>query len=143
MGAAETLGPGDRAGCGFWGAVRNAIAINHLAVDFWRFGFVYWILYGFWPLEFEPWHENAIWMGPGALIADDWIHISFDGHWWWQSGRAADDASWKNHHQAVATSSGFGLLIAVPSVVSFFFVDIEAASRPHYSLGAWILWSLD
>ena len=31
---------------------------------------------------------------------------------------------------------GFGLLIAAPSVVSFFFVDIEAGSRPPYSLGA-------
>ena len=42
----------------------------------------------------------------------------------------------KTIHQAVATSSGFGLLIAAPSVVSFFFVDIEAGSRPPYSLGA-------
>lgn len=100
-------------------------------------------LNSFWPLGLRLWHKNAIWMGTGALIADEQIFISFDGHWCWQSGRAADDASWKNHHQAVATSSGFGLLIAVPSVVSFFFVDIEAASRPHYSLGAWILWSLD
>ena len=64
---------------------------------FWRFWFAYWILYGFWPLRLEPWFEDAIGMGAGAFIAADWIHISFDGHWWWQSGRAADDASWKNH----------------------------------------------
>ena len=41
----------------------------------------------------------------------------------------------KTIHQAVATSSGFGFLIAAPSVVSFFFVDIEAASRPPIRWG--------
>ncbi|MEP3844177.1 MAG: sulfite exporter TauE/SafE family protein [Paracoccaceae bacterium] len=38
-------------------------------------------------------------------------------------------------HRAVATASGFGVLIAVPSVVAFLFVGIEGA-RPPYTIGA-------
>lgn len=37
-------------------------------------------------------------------------------------------------HRAVATAAGFGLLIAAPSVVAFFFVDIPTA--PPLTLGA-------
>ncbi|WP_172294295.1 sulfite exporter TauE/SafE family protein [Pseudoruegeria sp. HB172150] len=39
-------------------------------------------------------------------------------------------------HRAVATASGFGLLIAVPSVVGFLFVSIDPAFRPPWTLGA-------
>jgi len=38
-------------------------------------------------------------------------------------------------HRAVATAAGFGLLIAVPSVIAFLFVEIEAA-RPPLTVGA-------
>jgi uncharacterized membrane protein YfcA len=39
-------------------------------------------------------------------------------------------------HRAVATSSGFGLLIAVPSVFGFFFVSLDPALRPPMTVGA-------
>lgn len=39
-------------------------------------------------------------------------------------------------HRAVATAAGFGVLIAVPSVIAFFFVQIPADVRPPYTLGA-------
>ena len=39
-------------------------------------------------------------------------------------------------HRAVATSSGFGLLIAVPSVLGFFFVGLDAVNRPPLTVGA-------
>ena len=39
-------------------------------------------------------------------------------------------------HRAVATAAGFGLLIAVPSVVAFLFVTIEPDSRPPFTVGA-------
>lgn len=39
-------------------------------------------------------------------------------------------------HRAVATASGFGLIIAVPSVIGFFMVDIGSEGRPPYTLGA-------
>ncbi|UOA32265.1 hypothetical protein DSM110093_02051 [Sulfitobacter sp. DSM 110093] len=38
-------------------------------------------------------------------------------------------------HKAVATAAGFGLLIAVPSVIAFLFVDI-AQNRPPLTIGA-------
>lgn len=38
-------------------------------------------------------------------------------------------------HQAVATAAGFGLLIAVPSVIGFFFLTMPAAERPPLTLG--------
>ncbi|MGJ8547187.1 MAG: sulfite exporter TauE/SafE family protein [Sulfitobacter sp.] len=38
-------------------------------------------------------------------------------------------------HRAVATAAGFGVLIAVPAVVGFLLVDIDAA-RPPFTLGA-------
>ncbi len=38
-------------------------------------------------------------------------------------------------HRAVATAAGFGVLIAVPSVIGFLFIDIETA-RPPYTVGA-------
>ncbi|UWR32391.1 sulfite exporter TauE/SafE family protein [Sulfitobacter sp. W027] len=38
-------------------------------------------------------------------------------------------------HRAVATAAGFGLLIAVPSVIAFLFVDI-AQNRPPLTIGA-------
>lgn len=38
-------------------------------------------------------------------------------------------------HRAVATAAGFGILIAVPSVIGFLFVEIETA-RPPLTLGA-------
>jgi len=37
-------------------------------------------------------------------------------------------------HRAVATASGFGVIIAVPSVVGFLFADIDAA--PPFTIGA-------
>ena len=39
-------------------------------------------------------------------------------------------------HRAVATAAGFGVLIAVPSVIGFLFVELDAASRPPWTLGA-------
>ncbi len=39
-------------------------------------------------------------------------------------------------HNAVATSSGFGVLIAVPSVVGFFFVPLEVQNVPPLTVGA-------
>ncbi len=38
-------------------------------------------------------------------------------------------------HRAVATAAGFGVLIAVPSVIGFLMVDI-ASGRPPYTIGA-------
>jgi len=38
-------------------------------------------------------------------------------------------------HQAVATAAGFGVLIAVPSVLGFFFVTMPDAERPPLTLG--------
>lgn len=39
-------------------------------------------------------------------------------------------------HRAVATASGFGLLIAVPSTIGFLFVEIDPAYRPPLTVGA-------
>lgn len=39
-------------------------------------------------------------------------------------------------HRAVATAAGFGVLIAVPSVLGFLLVDIPEAVRPPLTLGA-------
>ncbi|PQO22427.1 hypothetical protein C2I36_13115 [Rhodobacteraceae bacterium WD3A24] len=39
-------------------------------------------------------------------------------------------------HRAVATAAGFGLLIAVPSVIAFLFVGIDPAFRPPFTVGA-------
>ncbi|MBE1282505.1 MAG: TSUP family transporter [Rhodobacteraceae bacterium] len=39
-------------------------------------------------------------------------------------------------HRAVATAAGFGVIIAVPSVIGFFFVPIDPAVRPPLTIGA-------
>ncbi len=39
-------------------------------------------------------------------------------------------------HRAVATASGFGVAIAVPSVLGFLFLEIDAANRPPFTVGA-------
>jgi uncharacterized membrane protein YfcA len=39
-------------------------------------------------------------------------------------------------HRAVATAAGFGVLIAVPSVIGFLFVPIDPAVRPPFTVGA-------
>ena len=39
-------------------------------------------------------------------------------------------------HRAVATAAGFGVIIAVPSVIGFLFVQIEPAYRPPLTFGA-------
>ena len=39
-------------------------------------------------------------------------------------------------HRAVATAAGFGVIIAVPSVIGFLFVQIPAESRPPLTIGA-------
>ena len=39
-------------------------------------------------------------------------------------------------HRAVATAAGFGLLIAVPSVIVFLFVEIAPDARPPFTIGA-------
>lgn len=39
-------------------------------------------------------------------------------------------------HRAVATAAGFGMLIAVPSVIGFLFLSVAADSRPPYTVGA-------
>ena len=39
-------------------------------------------------------------------------------------------------HRAVATAAGFGVIIAVPSVIGFLFLEIDAARRPPLTIGA-------
>jgi len=39
-------------------------------------------------------------------------------------------------HRAVATAAGFGVIIAVPSVLGFLFLDIAEAGRPPFTIGA-------
>ncbi|MEP1944809.1 MAG: sulfite exporter TauE/SafE family protein, partial [Sulfitobacter sp.] len=39
-------------------------------------------------------------------------------------------------HRAVATAAGFGVLIAVPSVIGFLFVPLDPATRPPLTIGA-------
>ncbi len=39
-------------------------------------------------------------------------------------------------HRAVATAAGFGVIIAVPSVIGFLIVDIDAEGRPPFTIGA-------
>lgn len=39
-------------------------------------------------------------------------------------------------HRAVATAAGFGVIIAVPSVIGFLFLPVEAAVRPPLTVGA-------
>lgn len=39
-------------------------------------------------------------------------------------------------HRAVATAAGFGVIIAVPSVIAFLLVQVDPATRPPYTVGA-------
>ena len=39
-------------------------------------------------------------------------------------------------HRAVATAAGFGITIAVPSAIGFLFLEIDAAHRPPFTIGA-------
>ena len=39
-------------------------------------------------------------------------------------------------HRAVATAAGFGVIIAVPSVIGFLFLQIDPATRPPFTIGA-------
>jgi len=39
-------------------------------------------------------------------------------------------------HQAVATAAGFGVLIAVPSVIGFLFLPVDPLARPPLTIGA-------
>ncbi len=39
-------------------------------------------------------------------------------------------------HRAVATAAGFGVIIAVPSVIGFLMVDIAPENRPPFTVGA-------
>lgn len=39
-------------------------------------------------------------------------------------------------HRAVATAAGFGVIIAVPSVIGFLFLPIDPATRPPITVGA-------
>lgn len=39
-------------------------------------------------------------------------------------------------HRAVATAAGFGVIIALPSVIGFLFVDVAAGSAPPFTVGA-------
>ncbi|WP_299560031.1 sulfite exporter TauE/SafE family protein [uncultured Sulfitobacter sp.] len=39
-------------------------------------------------------------------------------------------------HRAVATAAGFGVLIAVPSVIGFLFVGMDPATRPPLTIGS-------
>jgi len=39
-------------------------------------------------------------------------------------------------HRAVATAAGFGMTIAVPSVIGFLMLDIAAENRPPFTIGA-------
>ena len=74
-------------------------------------------------------------MGTGALIAMSGFILVLMAIGGGSLGVLLMTLHRKTIHQAVATSSSFGLLIATPSVVSFFFADIEAASRPTIRWG--------
>ena len=39
-------------------------------------------------------------------------------------------------HRAVATAAGFGVVIALPSVIGFLFVTLDPATRPPFTVGA-------
>ena len=39
-------------------------------------------------------------------------------------------------HRAVATAAGFGVIIAVPSVIGFLFLPVDPATRPPLTIGA-------
>ena len=39
-------------------------------------------------------------------------------------------------HRAVATAAGFGVTIAVPSVIGFLLLPIDPAHRPPFTVGA-------
>ncbi|UWQ26276.1 sulfite exporter TauE/SafE family protein [Leisingera aquaemixtae] len=39
-------------------------------------------------------------------------------------------------HRAVATAAGFGVIIAVPSVVGFLLLEVDPATRPPFTIGA-------
>lgn len=39
-------------------------------------------------------------------------------------------------HRAVATAAGFGVIIAVPSVIGFLLADLSAVPRPPFTIGA-------
>lgn len=39
-------------------------------------------------------------------------------------------------HRAVATAAGFGVIIAIPAVIGFLFLDIDPATRPPFTIGA-------
>lgn len=39
-------------------------------------------------------------------------------------------------HRAVATAAGFGVIIAVPSVIGFLLLDLPPEARPPYTIGA-------
>jgi len=39
-------------------------------------------------------------------------------------------------HRAVATAAGFGVIIAVPSVIGFLLLPIDPATKPPYTIGA-------
>ncbi len=39
-------------------------------------------------------------------------------------------------HRAVATAAGFGVIIAVPSVIGFLLLSIDPASKPPFTIGA-------
>jgi len=39
-------------------------------------------------------------------------------------------------HRAVATAAGFGVIIAIPSVIGFLFVSIDPAIKPPFTIGA-------
>ncbi|HGG06732.1 MAG TPA: sulfite exporter TauE/SafE family protein, partial [Aliiroseovarius sp.] len=39
-------------------------------------------------------------------------------------------------HRAVATAAGFGVIIAVPSVIGFLLVGLDPASKPPFTIGA-------
>jgi uncharacterized membrane protein YfcA len=39
-------------------------------------------------------------------------------------------------HRAVATAAGFGVIIAVPSVIGFLFIELDEATRPPLTIGA-------
>jgi uncharacterized membrane protein YfcA len=39
-------------------------------------------------------------------------------------------------HRAVATAAGFGVIIAVPSVIGFLLLQIDPATRPPFTVGA-------
>ena len=74
-------------------------------------------------------------IGRGDHRADLGLSLGPDGHRRRQLRRAADAAFGTPIHRAVGTASGFGMVIAVPSVIVLPADRLGTPDRPPYSIG--------